>query len=97
MEQVASNFRTLGTLQRTQAHLLAIMDRRDVPLAKIHHFLWDRCRGVRQDLFVQGYEVWPSALLSAVPALMEVQRANFSCAFIPFQHIKVLHLTHLRS
>ena len=57
VQQVASNFRTLETLQRTQAHLLAILDRRDVPLAKIHHFLWDRFRGVRQDLFVQGYEV----------------------------------------
>lgn len=57
VEQLASNFRTLETLQRTQAHLLAIMDREDVPLGKIHHFLWDRCRGVRQDLFVQGYEV----------------------------------------
>ena len=45
VQQVASNFRTLETLQRAQAHLLAILDRRDVPLAKIHHFLWDRFRG----------------------------------------------------
>ena len=57
VEQVSSNFRTMETLQRTQSHLLALMNRRDVPLARIHHFLWDRCRGVRQDLFVQGYEV----------------------------------------
>lgn len=57
VEQVASNFRTLGTLQRSQAHLMSIADRTDVPLAKIHHFLWDRFRGIRQDLYVQGYEV----------------------------------------
>lgn len=34
------------------------MDRTDVPLHRIHHFLWDRYRGIRQDLFVQGYEVY---------------------------------------
>ena len=59
IEQEPGNFRTLETLKRTQAHLLAIMDRRDVPLSKIHHFLWDRFRGVRQDLFVQGIEARP--------------------------------------
>lgn len=59
---MASNFRTLPTLQRTQAHLLSIMDRSDVDLAKIHRFLWDRFRGVRQDLFVQGCEVPPAEL-----------------------------------
>ena len=59
VDQEGSNFRTMETLKRTQAHLLSVMDRTDVPLSKIHHFLWDRYRGVRQDLFVQGYEVKP--------------------------------------
>lgn len=57
VDQERSNFRTLETLQRTQGHLLSVMDRTNVPLTKIHHFLWDRYRGIRQDLFVQGYEV----------------------------------------
>jgi SAC3/GANP family len=51
------NFRTMAALQRTQRHLRGIMDRSDVPLVEIHKFLWDRYRGVRQDLFVQGLKV----------------------------------------
>ena len=57
IEQDPGNFRTMGALQRTQEHLLGIMDSRGVALASIHKFLWDRFRGVRQDLFVQGLEV----------------------------------------
>ena len=59
VEQLAPNFRTLGTLQKTQAHLHSIMDRTDVPLGKIHYYLWERYRSVRQDLFVQEITVRP--------------------------------------
>jgi hypothetical protein len=57
VEQRPENFRTMEALQRTMAYLRGIMDRTDVELVNIHKFLWDRFRGVRQDLFVQGMEV----------------------------------------
>ena len=57
VEQTPENFRTIGALRRTMMHLRNIMDRRDMPLVNIHKYLWDRFRGVRQDLFVQGIEV----------------------------------------
>ena len=57
IEQKPENFRTMAALQRTMAHLRGIMDRRDIALVNIHKYLWDRFRGVRQDLFVQGFEV----------------------------------------
>lgn len=47
----------MEALQHTMVHLRNIMDRQDCPLVEIHKFLWDRFRGVRQDLFVQGFEV----------------------------------------
>jgi hypothetical protein len=56
IEQRPENFRTMAALQRTMAHLRRIMDATDVSLVNIHKFLWDRFRGVRQDLFVQGFE-----------------------------------------
>lgn len=61
IEQRPENFRTMEALQRTMAHLRAIMDRQDSRLVEIHKFLWDRFRGVRQDLFVQGFEVLDSS------------------------------------
>ena len=57
IEQKPENFRTMAALQRTMAHLRRIMDKRDIALVNIHKYLWDRFRGVRQDLFVQGFEV----------------------------------------
>ena len=57
IEQVPENFRTRAALRAAQEHLRGIMDRTDVPLADVHKFLWDRFRGIRQDLFVQGFEV----------------------------------------
>ena len=57
VEQTPENFRTIGALRRTMMHLRSIMDRQDMPLVNIHKYLWDRFRGVRQDLFVQGIEV----------------------------------------
>ncbi len=57
VEQTPENFRTTGALRRTMVHLRCIMDRQDMPLVNIHKYLWDRFRGVRQDLFVQGIEV----------------------------------------
>lgn len=57
IEQKPENFRTMEALQHTMVHLRNIMDRQDCPLVEIHKFLWDRFRGVRQDLFVQGFEV----------------------------------------
>ncbi len=57
IEQKPENFRTMEALERTMVHLRNIMDRQDCPLVEIHKFLWDRFRGVRQDLFVQGFEV----------------------------------------
>ena len=85
IEQRADNFRTRAALERTQAHLRAIMDSGAAassspaaapaafpssrssssapPLSLVHRFLWDRYRGVRQDLFVQGIEdAWAAAL-----------------------------------
>jgi len=62
VEQVGPNFRTLPALQRTQAHLHSILDRTDVPLGKIHYYLWERHRSVRQDLFVQGMQAGLSIL-----------------------------------
>ena len=47
----------MAALQRTMMHLRGIMDRQDIALVNIHKYLWDRFRGVRQDLFVQGFEV----------------------------------------
>ena len=46
----------MPALQRTMAHLRRIMDATGTSLVNIHKFLWDRFRGVRQDLFVQGLE-----------------------------------------
>lgn len=46
----------MPALQRTMAHLRRIMDATGTGLVNIHKFLWDRFRGVRQDLFVQGFE-----------------------------------------
>lgn len=57
VEQTPENFRTIGALRRTMMYLRSIMDRQDMPLVNIHKYLWDRFRGVRQDLFVQGIEV----------------------------------------
>ncbi len=64
IEQRPENFRTLGALHRTMGHLRAIMDARGTPLVNVHKFLWDRYRGVRQDLFVQGFEARPSGSLT---------------------------------
>lgn len=52
-----SDFRTRGALERTMQHLRALMDRKEPSFAKIHNFLFDRYRSVRQDLYVQGIEV----------------------------------------
>ena len=57
VEQTPENFRTFGAIQRTTLHLRRLMDSEDHPLVNIHKYLWDRFRGVRQDLFVQGFEV----------------------------------------
>ena len=57
IEPVAGNFRTMGALRRPMVHLRGIMDRQDMALVIIHKYLWDPFRAVRQDLFVQGYEV----------------------------------------
>ena len=57
VEQTPENFRTMGALRRTVVYLRSIMDRQDMPLVNIHKYLWDRFRAVRQDLFVQGFEV----------------------------------------
>lgn len=65
VEQRPENFRTMAALQQTMSHLRAIMDRTDVELVNIHKFLWDRFRGVRQDLFVQGIEVCLTCLLGS--------------------------------
>jgi len=52
-----ADFRTWPALQRTQAHLRRVMDRSDLPLATLHKFLWDRYRCLRQDIFMQGFNV----------------------------------------
>ncbi len=57
IEQKPENFRTMAALQRAMAHLRGIMDRRDIALVNTDKYLWYRFRGVRQDLFVQGFEV----------------------------------------
>ena len=56
IEQDPANFRTRAALAAAQAHLRGIMDAdaSSAPLSLVHRFLWDRYRGVRQDLFVQG-------------------------------------------
>lgn len=38
-------------------HLRSLMDLKEPSFAKIHNFLFDRYRSVRQDLYVQGIEV----------------------------------------
>ena len=64
VDQDPANFRTRSALDTTQAHLRTIMDRTDVPLSLVHRFLWDRYRGVRQDLFVQGMVgAWAASLI----------------------------------
>ena len=78
IEQRADNFRTRSALDKAQAHLRGIMDSGTVnssstasslsrsaspPLSLVHRFLWDRYRGIRQDLFVQGIEdAWAASL-----------------------------------
>ena len=52
-----SDFRTRAALAKTMGHLREIMDRSTPSFAKIHNFLFDRYRSVRQDLYVQGIEV----------------------------------------
>lgn len=54
-----ADFRTRGALMRTMLHLRGLMDRKEPSFAKIHNFLFDRYRSVRQDLYVQGIEVKP--------------------------------------
>ena len=51
------DFRTPDALRKTMAHLRGIMDRKEPSFARIHNFLFDRYRSVRQDLYVQGIEV----------------------------------------
>ena len=64
VDQDPATFRTRAALDTTQAHLRTIMDRTDVPLSLVHRFLWDRYRGVRQDLFVQGMGgAWAASLI----------------------------------
>ena len=53
----ATEVRTLETLERTQAHLLQILDRHDVLPAKLYKFLAERFNAIRHDLCVQGKEV----------------------------------------
>lgn len=52
-----ADFRTQGALLRTQAHLRSILNRTDKPFANIFGFVWDRFRGMRQDMYVQGMQV----------------------------------------
>ena len=73
IQQVPENFRTMGALRRTMVHLRGIMDRQDMALVNIHKYLWDRFRGVRQDLFVQGYEV---SISCAAPICRSLWNAN---------------------
>jgi hypothetical protein len=77
----SDNFRTMAALQRTQRHLRAIMDRTDVPLVEIHKFLWDRYRGIRQDLFVQGFKV-PAPICCFSPGFLFT---SIGSLFLPFQ------------
>lgn len=81
IEQRPENFRTMEALQRTMAHLRAIMDSQASRLVEIHKFLWDRFRGVRQDLFVQGFEVGcqPFSSSSAIMILAYSQACAGLC------------------
>jgi len=82
IEQQPENFRTMHALRNTMTHLRAIMDRTDMHLANIHKFLWDRFRGVRQDLFVQGFEV--STHLACYKCCPRTSRcAQYTCAIQP--------------
>ena len=54
-EKDPARVRTRGALARAMAHLLSLVDdgapaARGASLASVHKFLWDRFRGVRQDL-----------------------------------------------
>ena len=85
--QTPENFRTLGALRRTMVHLRSIMDRQDMPLVNIHKYLWDRFRGVRQDLFVQGIEVSESlpgteVALVHLPARLPIHEAWIGCVLL---------------
>ena len=66
VEQNPEHLRTLTALQRTMVYLRTIMDVPGASLVDIHRFLWDRYRGVRQDLSVQGMQVRSSSPLHVI-------------------------------
>ena len=80
----------MRALHRTMGHLRGIMDARGTPLVNVHKFLWDRYRGVRQDLFVQGFEARPLPSLcmlchyrtcpATAPAALCVRQRTWLCS-----------------
>ncbi|CAG9461461.1 unnamed protein product [Pedinophyceae sp. YPF-701] len=46
--------RSRQTILRTQDHLLRLIDRADVPVSDAMNYAWDRMRGMRQDMEMQG-------------------------------------------
>ena len=65
-------------------HLRSLMDLKKPSFGKIHNFLFDRYRSVRQDLYVQGIEVRPDNAfpctcmhLHALPICMQARWSGF--------------------
>ena len=53
-------------------HLRSLMDLTEPSFAKIHNFLFDRYRSVRQDLYVQGFEARRSFASVCSPGILSL-------------------------
>lgn len=78
----ASDFRTRAALEKTMEHLRGIMDQ-PANKARIHNFLFDRYRSVRQDLYVQGLQVPHSSTLHSPSACLAGRICGSHCRQSP--------------
>eukprot|EP00951_Prasinocladus_malaysianus_P043006 scaffold531324_cov39-Prasinocladus_malaysianus.AAC.1 len=55
MQRDPQDLRTRPALEKSMHHLLWVLDHPDYSFARMHKFLWDRYRGVRQCLSCQVF------------------------------------------
>jgi len=83
--QIPTNFRTFGALDKTMRHLRRIMDwtTTDHPRAEpivIYEFLWDRYREVRKEIVTQRFNTNPVNLPQVMAWNEEVARYFIACS-----------------
>ena len=87
------SLRTRAALEKTMYHLLSLLDHKVYSFSRLHKFLWDRYRGVRQDLNTQVG--WPVPC-SGSPLMLQTTNID-SHSTVHQRSTILMHVHGLRS